>query len=183
MVKFVSRSLRGKVMLVVFVTTFCALAFTALALAVYEVRTYEAALVDDLRTQAEILGRASETALAFDDARVAAENLASLRLRPGVQAAALYTLDGALFAAYPDANMRKPSRPDQDGHRIAGNVLELFHPVSTQGKRVGTLYLATRYELAARILDTLTILGAVMLASLVIALGMSAWLQRVRSWR
>ena len=179
MLKLLTRSLRGKLMLVVFVTTFCALMFTALALALYEVTTYDAALVDDLQTQAEILGRANETALAFDDRRVAAENLAALRLRPRVQSAALYSADGSVFATYPVDTANVPPRPEADGYRIVSDRLDLFHPVTTAAGRLGTLYLSTRYELSARIIDTLTILGAVMLASLLIALAMSAWLQGV----
>ena len=175
----VTRSLRGKLMLVVLATTFCALAFVALALAVYEVRTYDQALIDDLNTQAEILGRASEAALAFNDHRVATENLAALRLRPLVRMGALYAADGTLFATYPDGVTDVPARPGADGHRIAGDTLMLFHPVVAQGTRVGTLYLATRYALVERIVDTLTILGAVMLASFGIAVAVSAWLQGV----
>ena len=179
MLGYVTRSLRGKLMLVVLATTFCALAFVALALAVYEVRTYDQALIDDLTTQAEILGRASEAPLAFGDQRVAAENLAALRLRPLVRLGALYAADGALFATYPVKATEVPPRPGPDGTRIVGDMMVLFHPVVAQGTRVGTLYLATRYELTERIVDTLTILGAVMLASFGIAIAVSAWLQGV----
>jgi len=179
MFDYITRSLRGKLMLVVLATTFCALAFVALALAVYEVRTYDTALIDDLNTQAEILGRASETALAFGDRRVATENLAALRLRPHMKFAALYAHDGSLFATYPAGATDVPASPGADGNRIAGETMVLFHPVIAQGKRVGTLYLSTRYELTARIVDTLTILAAVMLASLGIAAAVSAWLQGV----
>ena len=174
-----ARSLRAKLMMVVLVTTVSALLFASLALALYEAGTYDTALVNDLETQAEILGRASETALAFNDARVAAENLAALRLRPQVRAAALYDANGTLFATYPASGASVPTSPEPDGHRIEGDRLVLFHPVAATGGRLGTLYLSTRYALTERVVDVIAILGAVMLVSLMIALLLSAWLQAV----
>jgi two-component system, sensor histidine kinase len=174
----ITRSLRGKVMLVVLATTLCALLFTAIALAVYEVATYDDALVRDLRTQAEILARASEAALSFNDPKAASENLSSLRLRPQVRTAAIYAADGSLFATYPAEGATVPPRPEALEARVVDNVLVLFQPIVVDGARIGTLFLSTRYELAARIIDSLTILSAVMLASFLIATLMSAWLQR-----
>jgi signal transduction histidine kinase/ActR/RegA family two-component response regulator len=172
-----THSLRGKLMLVVLATTLSALLFTAVALAVYEIATYDDAVIRDLRTQAEILGRASEPALAFNDREVAAENLAALRLRPQVRAAALYAADGSIFATHPRTGASVPDRPEAAGARVEGDRLVLFHPIDSQGARLGTLFLSTRYELTRRIVDSLTILGAVMLASFLIAALMSAWLQ------
>jgi len=179
MIGFATRSLRAKVMLVVLATTVSALLFAAFALAIYENDRYEDAVVADVRTQAEILGRVSETALAFDDRRAAAENLAALRLRPQIESAALYDARGALFASYPQSGDAIPTRPAADGHRIDGNHLHYVHPVIAQGQRLGTVYLSWRYEVGKRIADWTKILVVVMLASLLIALAMSAWLQGV----
>jgi signal transduction histidine kinase/ActR/RegA family two-component response regulator len=178
MLRHLTRSLRGKLMLVVLATTLCALLFAAIALAVYEVATYDEALVRDLRTQAEILGRASEPALAFNDRDVALENLSALRLRPQVRAAALYARDGALFATHPSADADVPLRPEAPGTRVEGDRLVLFHPILSQGTQIGTLFLATRYALTARIVELVGILAAVMLASFAIAALLAAWLQR-----
>src|SRR5690349_6983882 len=88
-------SIRSKLMLVVLATT-----AVALALVVYESRAYEKTSVEALMTQAQILGRASAPALVFDDPAAARENLALLRLQPRVEAAAIYTTSGRLFAGY-----------------------------------------------------------------------------------
>ena len=56
-----------------------ALALSAAALLVYELRHYRESWLDDLRTQADLIARASAPALAFDDPRVARQNLASLQ--------------------------------------------------------------------------------------------------------
>ena len=177
MLASLTRTLRGKLILVVLASTFASLLFAAIALAIYEVRNYDDALLADLETQAGILARASEAALAFNDIDAANETLALVRLRPQMRAAALYNAEGRLFASHVQSGGQVPARPGAAGHRVAGDELVMFHPVVAQGAQVGTLFLAVRYELAARITDTITILGAVMLASLLIAVVLSAWLQ------
>ena len=52
----------------------------------------------DLTTQAELVANSSAAALTFDDAGAARENLALLRLRPQIEAAAVYAANGRLFA-------------------------------------------------------------------------------------
>ena len=142
MLATLTRTLRGKLMLVVFASTFASLLFAAIALAIYEVRNYDDALVADLETQAEILGRASEAALAFNDREVATETLALLRLRPQMRAAALYNAEGTLFASYLQDGGRVPEQAGAPGNRVEHDAMVLFHPVHAQGTQVGTLYLS-----------------------------------------
>lgn len=58
------------------------------------------AWINDMGTQAELIGQTTATALTFDDATVATSNLALLRSRPQVRAAAVYDEHGKLFATY-----------------------------------------------------------------------------------
>jgi signal transduction histidine kinase/ActR/RegA family two-component response regulator len=171
----VARSLRGKLMLIALATTFCALLFAAIALAIHEARTYNRALLEDLQTQAEIIGHAAEPALAFEGPDVGRDMLRALRLRPQILAAALYAADGKLFARYPE-DATVPERARGPGHAIEDGRLVLFHEITVKAEPLGTLYLATRHELDERIADSIKILGAVMVASLLIAALMSAWL-------
>ena len=83
-------SIRQKMMLVVMTTTVVALLLSATALLIYDLRTYRASWLVDLKTQADLVAQSSVPALAFDDARVAGENLALLRLRPQIETAAIY---------------------------------------------------------------------------------------------
>ena len=90
--------LRRKIMLVVLSTTLGALLMSGAIVLLYELHSYRQAWVADLTSQAELVARASATALSFDDPKAAAENLSMLRLRPQVRAAAVYTADGRVFA-------------------------------------------------------------------------------------
>ena len=100
MLQFFSRSISRKLMLVVLSTTFTGLLLSALAMLAYDIRTYQTAWLDDLRTQADLIASSSAPALTFNDPRTATENLALLKSRPAIVEAAIYGPGGKLFASY-----------------------------------------------------------------------------------
>ena len=164
------RSIRHKLMSVVLLTTLVALVISLGTIVVYDLRAYHRNLVADISTQAELLGHMSSAALAFDDERLAQENLNLMRIRPRVTAGALYKADGSLFASY-RANERVgalPAKVGKEGENIAGSSVELFKPIVDNGELLGTVYLRADYELAGRTVDYLAIaLGVTVLALLV----------------
>jgi two-component system, sensor histidine kinase len=174
------RSVRAKLLVLMLATTGVALTVAVAALVVYDLRTYHERWVTDLTTQAEILGRSSIAAIAFDDKRAARENLNLLRVRPAIVAAAIYDEHGRLFASYsPDeAREAPPPIPDDALPRIDGSRIVLFHRIVDGGRHRATVYIRARYELAERLADYLGILGIVMVVSMLAALLTSVWLQR-----
>jgi hypothetical protein len=83
------RSIRNKLLLLVLIANLSALLVAGGALIYNEVVEYRQGLIDELNTQADILGQASAAALDFNDAKAAEENLAQLRAQPKVLAAAI----------------------------------------------------------------------------------------------
>jgi signal transduction histidine kinase/CheY-like chemotaxis protein len=121
-------------------------------------------------TQADIMARVTAPALTFNDEETARQNLAVLRVRPQILAAAIYTSDGVRFATYAAApNTAIPARPGPSGYRIEGGEVAVFRNIVENGEMVGTVYLRSRYGVVDRLLSYGTILGAVMLGALVIA--------------
>src|SRR5258706_2906123 len=118
--KLSPRTLRQKLLGMGLLTTLVALIVALGAIVGYDLRTYHRALVSDMTTQAELLGRATAPALAFDDPKVANENLGLLKFRPLVSAAAIYNARGVLFAAYlrPGEDRAFPKLPESDSTRI-----------------------------------------------------------------
>jgi signal transduction histidine kinase/ActR/RegA family two-component response regulator len=174
-------SIRSKVMLVVLATTVAALFVVAIALIVYESRTYERSTAEGLLTQAQILARTTAPALVFDDPAAARDNLALLKVQPQILAAAIYMKSGRLFASYgPGVFGAGSSRPPPagDGYTIEGNDIVVFRRINEDREFLGTVYLRARYDLDARLRDYLGILGVVLIASLALTLLLSATLQR-----
>src|SRR5438132_7259291 len=136
-------------------TTLVALIVALAAMIGYDLRAYHRILVSDMTTQAELLGRTSAPALAFDDSRVAKENLSLLRFRPLVSSAAIYNARGALFATSARADDPRgfPKLPEPDGVRVEDRDLILFKRVVNDGEILGTVYLRADYELFDRVFD------------------------------
>ncbi len=170
-------------MLVVATTTIALLAAGA-ALLFIELRNNRAALADDFGTQAEILSLAVQPALSFQDVEGAERNLDALQARASIQAAALYTPDGALFAAYArSADAAAPARVPalQPGVQIAGGRIELVKGVVQGSELLGTIYLRADYDVAGPVRAYLSVVGAAMLIGLIAAVLASSWLQRAMS--
>jgi signal transduction histidine kinase/ActR/RegA family two-component response regulator len=163
------RSIRTKLVTIVMSTTLAALAVSVGTVVAYDLRGYQRALLNDLSTQAELVGHMTSAALSFDDPRLARENLALLRSRPSVRAAAIYDEHGALFASYlaPGENIVFPPHPGRVGHVKAGDELILYKPIVENGDMLGTVYLRSSNLLMARMRDYLLIcIGVTLLALL-----------------
>lgn len=181
MLRHIQSSVRTKLLVLMLATTGVALIVAVAALVVYDLRTYRDRWVADLTTQAEILGRSSVPALAFDDPRAARENLDLLKVRPAILAAAIYNEQGVLFAAYSREGpglAQVPVTPAPSGPRVERNQIILFHTITESGRARGTVYIRASYELTERLADYLGILSIVMVLSMLAALLVSAWLQR-----
>jgi signal transduction histidine kinase/ActR/RegA family two-component response regulator len=172
------RSIRTKLVTIVMSTTLAALAVSVGTVVAYDLRGYQRALLNDLSTQAELVGHMTSAALSFDDPRLAHENLAMLRSRSSVRAAAIYDENGALFASYLAAGEHSafPAHPDKTGRQTKtyareGDELVLFKPILENGDVLGTVYLRSSDRLMLRVRDYLLIcIGTTLLALL------TAWL-------
>ena len=174
-------SIRYKIALLMLVAVCCALLTAGAALSFYEISDYRQQAMRDLGTQAEILGRASASALAFDDAKAVNENLQLLRNHPGLRAAAIYAARGKRMAEYHSTEADQlaiPKLPEADSIQVNGDHVSVFRRVVENGEIVGTVYLNARYELMDRLRDFLGILFAVMVFSLFVTGLFSVWLQR-----
>ncbi|MES3024953.1 MAG: ATP-binding protein [Pseudomonadota bacterium] len=176
-----SGTVRSKLIIMAVSTTFVALLSASLAMLLYDLRTFQRYWIDDLTTQADIIASVTAPALVFNDAPTAQQSLALLRVRPQIQAAALYGASGTRFASYLQGGAggaALPLTPGTHGHRVEGGELEVWHKVMDQGELVGTVYLRARLGVVERLVTYATILGAVLLASLGIAALVATRLQR-----
>ena len=180
------RSLSGKLMVVMLVTTAIALASAGAALLYTDLRDNRAAWAEDLRTEAAILALGVTPALSFNDQGLAQRSLNALQARESIHAAALYEADGSLFVQYARAGQpappaTRPPMPNNSGLRIDGENVLVMKPVVQGGEVLGTIYLRAQYDLTGRVQAYLNVLGAVMIIGLIAALLASSWLHRVVS--
>jgi two-component system, sensor histidine kinase len=148
-------TLRGQMTRASMVTTLVALLLSAGALLVYEFLSFRDAWVADLRTQADLIAHSSEAAIVFNDPRAARENLAVLKLRPRVRAAAIFQANGRQFAGFAaDKAAAVPTRADArllaQGSRFVGSTLEISYPIERDGEFVGSVYMSAEHDVWAR---------------------------------
>ncbi len=176
------RSIRKKLVAVVMTTTFVALLVSIAVVIAYDLRSYHRALVNDLSTQAELVGHMTSAALSFDDPRLANENLALLRTSPLVRSAAIYDAKGALFASYAAPGEPRNISQRLDAAVVSGDAtddLVVRQPIVENGDTVGTVVLRAENRLLARTIDYLAIAAGVTLLAMAIAYLLTRRLGRV----
>jgi uncharacterized membrane protein affecting hemolysin expression len=99
-------SIRRKLTLIVRLATCTAILLACAAFFAFDMHTLRQSRMRDLQTLAEVLGSNSTAAPAFNDSAAAREVLQSLAAKEHIMAAALYHVDGAIFATY----VRDPAR-------------------------------------------------------------------------
>ncbi len=164
-------SFRGKLLRSVLASTAIALTVAGMAMLTHDLGVYRSSWATDLSNQASIVALSVAPALAFDDHAAAQRALAALKDRPRMLGAALYSADGALYAAYrlPGEFEAPPRAPDWQGVRVLGERVELVQPISHDGEPLGKLYLRANYDVVGRIKAYAGIFALVMILSLVAA--------------
>jgi len=174
------RSIGRKILTVKLVTTLVTVVLAMAAMVAYDLWLYHRGWLNDMNTQAELLGQASAPALSFEDARVAKENLTLMRYRPRVLAAAIYDARGRLFATFAkEGEAEFPQLPEGDGTRVEGRTLVLFKRIANQREILGTVYVRAEYALYDRLAGYLGIAAVVAALAMAVAYLFSRWMHRV----
>ena len=179
-IRHAHRSVAGRLIAVVLLTTAFALLVAGASLLATDFYQDRRAWGNDLGTAGSILARATAPALSFEDREGARRDFAALAAWPSMQSAALYDADGRLYAQY----VRRGAGPPPlrapvmgRGVHYSGGRVELLLPVMQNDEHLGTIYLQAQYDAFGHLLTYLSILGIVMLAGLGGALLAVGWLQ------
>ena len=174
------RSVRLKLFIGVLVTSLAAILITGASLLAYDLHSLRGTLSDDLTTQAELIGRACTPALQFDDPKAAADNLALLKARPNIDAAAVYNAKGMRFGSYARNGATPEDFPPlagEDAVRFSGQDIYVMHRVVDNREILGFIYLHAQYDVYERARSYLGIVLVVGALALLVALLLSLWLQ------
>ena len=161
-------------------TSTIALLLASLGFVVQDVMDERNDLDSDLVALGEMIATNSNAALTFDDHKAADEVLSVLRTKPSVVAGCIYTGRDVPFATYTHgAGVTLPRLP-----RIANGIIrrdgrvELFRPITLDGERTGTLYIAADLrDLHSRMKEDAAFTAAIILVCLIVAFVLSARLQ------
>jgi signal transduction histidine kinase/ActR/RegA family two-component response regulator len=169
------RPIRQKVALLIAAASAMGLVFAGIAVVVYELTTFRPRVLQDARTQADIIRLNSIASLQFNDSQAANENLATLANRSEVLSARIWLPDGRPFAAYlrPGAPAAVTSPPRLvRGERFLPNRLLVVDAMEMDGQLLGWLTLQFEVPPLWRRLPEYSIMVAVVVIALATAAGL-----------
>ncbi len=114
MTRFRDLPIRRKATVLILLASVIALALSGGVILTYDLTTVRPRARQDLQAQADLLEANAIAALRFGDRIAAREDLATLRAKPEISAAALYSADGRLFASYQRPARGHGARPIPD---------------------------------------------------------------------
>ncbi|HEY9508175.1 MAG TPA: CHASE sensor domain-containing protein, partial [Gemmatimonadales bacterium] len=161
--------IRRKVALLIGAAAVVALALTGIGVVLYEYTTYRPRAIRDAETQAELIKVNSVAALQFNDREAMSENLATLRSRPEILAAALFDADGAVQARYAPAGSPPAPSALAPGAAFHPGRLVLIDRIVVDSQLVGWLSLQYAVPPLWRRLPQYGIMVAVVLLALISA--------------
>ncbi|HEX3919265.1 MAG TPA: HWE histidine kinase domain-containing protein [Caulobacteraceae bacterium] len=123
-----------------------ALIVAGLVLALYNERQAHAQQLRVVGVQAQVVAGSVAAPLAFGDEATTNEYLNALKADPDVEAAAVYDLQGKLFAGWVRGGAPLPPRRTARGAASPGDRLEVTQPVSQGGTQLGAVYLRALEE-------------------------------------
>lgn len=179
-------SLRQKLIGIIMLTSTVALLLAVTGLSVHDILTFRNTQTRELTGLAQIIGAHSTASLRFQDAQTGNELLQALQTDSRIVAAALYDRQGNLFASY----HRQGKGPETFPKPVPGSPAELheadrinlFHPITANGRHIGTLYLQSDTHLLDERLRYYGIVsGIVFFLSLLVSFLISSRLQRTVS--
>ena len=157
-------------------TTALAVLIAFVLLMAYQYVSGRRQLMEELHTEATLIGANSSAALLFNDKKAAEEILAAIRFTPRIVGAALYRADGQRFAFENDPERIFPeqideSNPNEDFAAKLGIVPDLIRKAVFQDEtRVGTLLIHVTFEsLFWRLLEYALGIASIVVVALLLA--------------
>jgi signal transduction histidine kinase/CheY-like chemotaxis protein len=177
--------IRHKLRLIVMLTVGAALTVACGAILIYQYYSLRDSLRRDLGVLAEITGDNSTAALTFADRKAAEELLSGLRAKRSIVTAALYSVDGTVFASYrrdPAASTLLSFQLHEERALFEKNRLRIFQRILLKDQLVGAIYLESDLgEVYSKLREFSLIVLITLMVALLLAFILSAKFQTVIS--
>ena len=178
-----SSSIRGKLLLINFMTTGTILVVVTVMLTIAGFVSGRSEMQYDLEVQASMISANSTAAVVFGDAHSAEEILSALRYSRTISEAAIYLPDKTLFAGYRRDASGDAAGPGQEYMHSSGNLslthLDLYGDIRHDDQVVGLLYIqADMYSLYLRMLWGIAAILLLTLAAMALGFWVMNRMQR-----
>ncbi len=176
-------SIRHKVTLLIVAISSVSLLLASIAFIATDRLNTRNLIGSNLHTMADIIAANSSAALLFGDTRAAEENLGFLEAQEHIEVAALFGIDGEMFASYlkPGFSADLPGLEHKNTDLLfRDNFVELYRNITHEGETIGVAYIRSDMKaLQDRLAWFMAIVCTVLLASLTVTLTMSTQMQHI----
>ena len=178
-------SIRLKLIVISMSTTVVALLVACVTLLVVDYASFRDEQIAQLQTLAAMMGAASTAPLSFNDEKTAGEALATLAAHRDLTRALIVSPSGRVFASYTRAGESAAGAADPlvaAAHRrsvVTWERLAVSQPIVFDHETIGDVYIEMdRSESWARVRQLAGVVAGILAGAMIIALLVSAWLQR-----
>lgn len=184
---FSSLNIRGKLILIILFVSIITVTLIGVAQIAWDVKQARQALVDEISAVTRLIGDRSSAALIFDDARLAKENLSSLKVIHHVVQACMYRLDGSILEKY-QRDKKVVSCPpflhvqNMKQENFESNRLHLAFNILQESQSLGWIHLDSDLSrIDARLQSQIIFTALALLAAILITALLANWVQRLIS--
>ncbi|MGA1870697.1 MAG: ATP-binding protein [bacterium] len=185
MLSFRNISIKQKLIIIIILTSCVTLLVASIAFVAKDIITFRQSMVYDILSLAQVIGMNSSGALVFNDPETAEKNLSALSAKEHVPFACIYDKQGKIFATFYSQRVPKsfsPPQSPQEGHFFKNNYLYVFHHIWLEEEKIGTIFIqADLAEIRSRIEESAQIVTIIIFVSLLLAMLLSFFLQRIIS--
>lgn len=177
---FRNLSVRAKIICICMGVSCLSLLLAGIAFLSIDLHSMRNTLRNRLINQADILGQSAASALVFDDRDFAAKTLAGLAADTHILSAAIYSMDGNIFAQYTKITGTHipPLSSLSTDSVFSASFVRVNRPALLKNSKVGTITLSSDLdEIAQRLRFSLFFFSIVLLAALGISFLLSWWAQ------
>ncbi len=171
--------------MIVMIATGVALVLAGTVFMVYDHYTLKTSMVGDLETLSSIIGSNCTAAISFNNAADASEVLTALKAEEHIIAAVIYGDKELVLAHYVrDDHLDNFKAPpiDKPGFKFTDYALSMYHTISLDTDRLGTIYLQSDLQqLDARLYQIGIAVCLIIICCFLIVFGIVSRLQRLIS--
>ena len=185
MFKFGDMTIKRKLTWIIMSISTACLLLSCAVFIVYQNHTLRRQMIEELSTQARIIGQNCKAALTFESSKDAEEVLAALGTQPTIALGCIYTNEGKVFARYQREQGLAAAPPPfipTPTHQYTAGYLQIYEPVYLNGEIIGTVFLREDLsQMQALLRRNISVVTAILLVSFLGAYVLSARLQRIIS--
>ena len=184
-------SIKKKTNAIILIVCFVSMLISSIGFLVIEVLSYRDILLDDMNTQADIIGVNSSSAIVFNDQQAAGETLSSLSAQSYVLCGIILNKKRQIFASYiNDALKIDPTKLYEEAAQIPLNEahgynfdidhIDLFKEIRLDGESIGMIFLQGSLEdIYTRMKKHTVYAGLILLAVTFLAFLLTSKFQKV----